>query len=106
MIESLSIVSDLHMLHSINRLHWSQISDTLGSLRKLKVGQSLQNRDFSIWELLRGRLCPSLRDLELSSVVFGRAGAEEKEHQMMISRFVDFFDERDERGVSLGTSCN
>lgn len=101
-IEDFNIITDLNKRHGIGRLHWNMIFDTLSSLRKLRVEQSQQDLDSSIWSFLGNQPGPTLRDLELSFVEFDRAGIGWREGEMMTGEsFADYFAERDRRGCRL-----
>ena len=98
-IEDLSIISNIDTGYNLSKWYWNEIFGTLGhSLRKLRVKQLQDDVDFPIRELLQSHLCPTLRDLELSCIVFGRGQEGDKLGHPLV---VDCCVERDRRGHRL-----
>jgi len=100
-MEELSIISDVDSDNRICQWPWHDILGTLGSLRRLKVKQSQGDVDFPIRDLLRSYLCPVLRDLQLSRIVFGGEQEGERLGGPVVGKLVDYCAERDRRGNRL-----
>ena len=100
-IEDLSIISDVDTQYSLSEWNWNEIFGALGSLRKLRVKQAQDDSAFPISELLQSQLCPTLRDLELSCVVFGGEREGEWLGDPVVDKLVDCCVEQDRRGHRL-----
>lgn len=103
-IEDLTIIHDFPRKHRHITLRWDQILGTLYSLQKLRVEQSPANLDFSIWTLFESPPSPSLRELWLSFLVFGKEMLEEKEgggRKDLVERLVNYCAKRDQNGYRL-----
>jgi len=102
-IEDLTVIHDQPMRYSTTTLQWDQIFGTLHSLRKLRIRLSWGSLDFSIWALFESPPSPALRDLWLTSLVFGKEPWEERDGNQgeLVERLVKFCAERDQRGYRL-----
>ena len=100
-IEDLSIVSDVDTQYSLSEWSWNETFRTLGSLRKLRVKQAQDGSAFPILELLQSQLCPTLRDLELSCIVFGGGWEGEWLGDPAVDKLVDCCVKQDRRGYRL-----
>ncbi|KAF9783808.1 hypothetical protein BJ322DRAFT_1067186 [Thelephora terrestris] len=100
-MEELSIILKVVSDDRICQWPWNEILGTLGSLRRLKVKQLQDDVDFPIRDLLRSYLCPTLRDLQLSRIVFGGEQEGERLGGPVMGKLVDYCAERDRRGNRL-----
>ena len=100
-IEELSIITDVDTRYSLSKWHWNDIFGALGSLRKLRVKQAQNDSAFPILESLQSQLCPTLRDLELSCIVFGGEREGKWLGDPVVEKLVDCCVEQDRRGYRL-----
>jgi len=102
-IEDLAVIHNHPLPRVTNTLQWDQIFGTLHSLRKLRVQQSVLRVDISVWGLLECPPSPTLRDLRLSSLVFGKEPQGERggSREGLAERSVDYCAEGDRRGYRL-----
>ena len=100
-LEDLSTIFDVDTRYNISQSLWNEAFGTLGSLRKLRVKQLQDDGAFPIRGLLESQLCPTLQDLELSSIVFGEKPEEEGLGDPLVEKLVDCCAEQGRRGHRL-----
>ena len=102
-IEDLTVIHDQLMRYGTTTLQWDQIFGALHSLRKLRVQATWGCQDFSIWALFESPPSPALRDLWLTSPVFGEEPQREGggNRGQLVERLVNYCAERDKRGYRL-----
>ena len=100
-LEDLSIISDIDTRYNFSQSLWNEAFGTMGSLRKLRVKQLQDDGAFQIQDLLESQLCPTLQDLELSSIVFGEKPEEEGLGDPLVEKLVDCCVEQGRRGHRL-----
>ena len=103
-IEDLTVVHEQPVGYNTTTLQWDQIFGTLHSLQKLRVEQSPDLLDNSVWAMFQTSPNHALQDLCLSHLVFGKepqgegGGGNQKE---LVERLVDYCAERNQRGCRL-----